>query len=218
MVVAPTTAVPMSTGFAVALNVFPAPSLSSRNSLASSNFGVNPKFFLISSWIPGICSIVDSSYTDCALSVTGPYESTAIVTGPIPRNPNATSPNANTAGASIRLPRPVVLRPKAMAISAIITIPNQNALKLPATKPYRLFSEGSPSRDDVTISRTCREPVEVNTFTNSGIIAPASVPHVITSDSFHHNVGSPPMAGIRSRDATNVSATETSEVSQTLLF
>ena len=43
--------------------------------------------------------MVESSYTDCALSVTGPYESTAIVTGPMPRKPNATSPNANTAGA-----------------------------------------------------------------------------------------------------------------------
>jgi len=38
---------------------------------------------------------------DCALSVTGPYESTAIVTGPMPRKPNATSPKAKTAGAII---------------------------------------------------------------------------------------------------------------------
>src|SRR2546427_6102380 len=97
-----------------------------------------------------------------------------------------------------------------MAISTIIVIPNQNALKFPATKPERMFSDAPPSREEVTISRTCRDPVEVNTFTNSGIIAPASVPHVITSDSFHHNVGSPPMLGIRSRDARNVSATETS--------
>lgn len=42
MVVAPTTAVPMSTGFAVALNVLPAPSLSSSRSLARSHWGVNP--------------------------------------------------------------------------------------------------------------------------------------------------------------------------------
>ena len=35
MVVAPTTAVPMSTGFAVALNVLPAPSFSSRLCLAT---------------------------------------------------------------------------------------------------------------------------------------------------------------------------------------
>src|SRR5881409_3746403 len=101
--------------------------------------------------MPGSCSIVDSSNTDCALSVTGPYESTAIVTGPMPRNPNATrpnanttglgglmlapavfafglvafgflgmGPNANTVGASINPPRPVVLTPKAIAISVII--------------------------------------------------------------------------------------------------
>ncbi len=102
-----------------------------------------------------------------------------------------------------------------MAISTIIVIPNQNALKFPATKPERMFSDAPPSREEVTISRTCRDPVEVNTFTNSGIIAPASVPQVITSDSFHHSVGSPPMLGIRSRDARNVSATDTSDVSHT---
>src|SRR6266576_4378300 len=102
-----------------------------------------------------------------------------------------------------------------MAISTIIVIPNQNALKFPATNPERMFNDAPPSREEVTISRTCRDPVEVNTLTNSGIIAPASVPQVITSDNFHHNVGSPPMLGIRRRDATNVSATETSDVSQT---
>src|ERR1019366_2947434 len=36
---------------------------------------------------------------DWALSVTGPYESTAIVTGPMPRKPKATRPNAKVAGA-----------------------------------------------------------------------------------------------------------------------
>src|SRR5207247_1977343 len=46
-----------------------------------------------------LSGFVDSSNTDCALSVTGPYESTAIVTGPMPRKPNATRPKANTAGA-----------------------------------------------------------------------------------------------------------------------
>jgi hypothetical protein len=38
IVVAPTTAVPISTGLAVALNVFPAPSFSSSKYLASSKF------------------------------------------------------------------------------------------------------------------------------------------------------------------------------------
>ncbi len=63
IVVAPTTAVPINTGLAVALNVFPAPSFSSRLCLA---------FSKSTSLIPGMLSMVDSSNTDCALSVTGP--------------------------------------------------------------------------------------------------------------------------------------------------
>ncbi len=71
-VVAPTTAVPMSTGLAVALKVFPAPSFSSRYTFAFSKSGSKPNSFLMSCWMFGIVSIVESSYTDCALSVTGP--------------------------------------------------------------------------------------------------------------------------------------------------
>ena len=48
IVVAPTTAVPMSTGLAVALKVLPAPSFSSRLSLATSKSGSKPKSLLIS--------------------------------------------------------------------------------------------------------------------------------------------------------------------------
>ena len=55
-------------------------------------------------------------------------------------------------------------------------MPSQYALKLPATRPERIFSDGPPSRDDVTTSRTWRDSVEVNTFTSSGMSAPASVP------------------------------------------
>src|SRR5437762_10566721 len=146
--------------------------------------------------------MTESSKTDCALSVTGPYESTAIVTGPIPRNPKATSPNEKTAGASMRPVSPVVLTPYAIAMSAIIVSPNQNALKFPATKPDRMFREAPPSRDDVTISRTCREVTDVKTLTNSGMIAPANVPQVTTRDSFHHSVGSPPRPGSSRRDPT----------------
>src|SRR6266550_8947665 len=174
-----------------------------------------PKSRRSSSLTPGIVSITDSSNTDCALSVTGPYESTAMVTGPMPRNPNATRPKAKTAGAIISPTSPVVLNPYAIAINDIMTIPNQNALKFPATKPDRMFSDAPPSRDEVTISRVCREPTEVKTFTNSGMIAPARVPQVITRDNFHHSVGSPPMFGINSRDARKVNATETIDVNQT---
>ena len=45
IVVAPTTAVPISTGLEVALKVLPAPSFSSRFSLAFSKSGVKPKSF-----------------------------------------------------------------------------------------------------------------------------------------------------------------------------
>src|SRR5262245_15660320 len=138
-----------------------------------------------------MCSMTESSKTDWALSVTGPYESTAIVTGPIPRKPNATRPKANTAGAVISADSPSVLTSYAIPISATMLSPSQYELKLPATKPDRMFRDGPPSRDDVTTSLTCADSVEVNTFTNSGMMAPASVPHVITVDSFHHNEPSP---------------------------
>src|SRR5438270_4086412 len=130
--------------------------------------------------------MVDSSNIDWALSVTGPYESTAIVTGPMPRKPNATRPNANTAGAIISVPKPSVLTRKPIDIRTMIARPSQYALKFPATKPERMLSDAPPSREDVTISLTCADFTEVKTLTSSGMIAPASVPQVITVDSFHH--------------------------------
>ena len=61
IVVAPTTAVPMSTGFAVALKVLPAPSFFSRLSLAVWKSGVNPKVVWIYWAMFGIVSMVESS-------------------------------------------------------------------------------------------------------------------------------------------------------------
>ncbi len=61
IVVAPTTAVPISTGLAVALNVLPAPSFSSSIRLAESHWTWKPKSFLISSSTFSISSIRDSS-------------------------------------------------------------------------------------------------------------------------------------------------------------
>ncbi len=101
IVVDPTTAVPISTGFAVALKVLPAPSFSSSRSFARSKLTLKPCSRFKLSLMPGMLSITDSSKTDCALSVTGPYESTAIVTGPMPRKPNATRPKAKTGAAVI---------------------------------------------------------------------------------------------------------------------
>src|SRR5690349_14078556 len=97
----------------------------------------------------------------------------------------------------------------------MIVMPSQYALKLPATRPDRMLSDGPPSRDDVTTSRVCRDSVDVNTFTNSGMIAPASVPHVMTADSFHHNVVSPPSVGIIPFETMNVRTTDRIEVNQT---
>src|SRR5687768_16668813 len=214
IVVAPTTAVPMSTGFAVALKVFPAPSFSSRRCFARSNCTSKPKSRRTCSFTFGTASIIDSSYTDCALSVTGPYESTAIVTGPMPRNPNATRPKANTAGAIMSTPSPCVLTRYAMAMSPMIAIPSQNAEKLPATKPDKMLSDAPPCRDDVTTSFVCAECTEVKIFTNSGMIAPASVPQVIMVESFHQSVPSP-SSGMSRYDDRYVSATETIDVSHT---
>ncbi len=58
------------------------------------------------------------------------------------------------------------------------------------------MSEAPPSREAVTTSRTCADSVEVKTLTTSGMMAPASVPQVMISESFHHRVVSPPRLGM----------------------
>src|SRR5512132_3594212 len=99
-------------------------------------------------------------------------------------------------------------------MSSSIASPIQKALKLPATRPDRMLSDAPPSRDDVTTSFTWRDSVEVNTFTSSGMIAPASVPQVMTVESFHQSVPSP-RSGIRTHDAKYVMTTELIDVSHT---
>src|SRR5438067_13040815 len=80
-----------------------------------------------------------------------------------------------------------------------------------------MLSDGPPSREAVTVSRTWPELTLVNTFTSSGMTAPASVPHEMIADSFHHrpfgSVDSP--WPISAYDTTNVSAIEMIEVSHT---
>src|SRR5512147_1291794 len=80
-----------------------------------------------------------------------------------------------------------------------------------------MLSDGPPSFDAVTTSRTCPELTEVNTLTSSGMIAPASVPHEMIADSFHHspNGSAESPLPIRKYDVTNVRTTETIEVSHT---
>src|SRR3712207_4793016 len=87
--------------------------------------------------------------------------------------------------------RPPRLITYEIAISPMIAMPSQNALKLPATSPDRMLSEDPPSRDDVTTSRVCLDSVDVKIFTSSGMMAPASVPHVMIVDSFHQSDPSP---------------------------
>src|SRR4029079_8091221 len=81
-----------------------------------------------------------------------------------------------------------------------------------------MFSEGPPSRDAVTTSLTCLEEVDVKILIISGMIAPASVPQVMISDSFHHRLSLLPPAprrGTSRYETTNVIATDTSDVTHT---
>src|SRR5215471_6816672 len=78
-----------------------------------------------------------------------------------------------------------------------------------------MLREGPPSSDEVTISLTWRESMEVKTLTSSGMMAPASVPQEMMLASFHHNVESPAKLGIISQETTKVRIMETKEVTQT---
>src|SRR5215475_16182644 len=139
-----------------------------------------------------------------------------MVTGPMPRNPNATRPKANTAGATISPPRPP-LKVYAMPIKMAILMPSQKPEKLPATNPDRMLSDEPPSRDDVTTSLTCCDSVEVKTLTSSGMIAPAAVPHEMMIESCHHKLGLLPRSGIINLETTKVRTIETAEVMITRL-
>src|SRR5688572_911231 len=80
-----------------------------------------------------------------------------------------------------------------------------------------MLSDGPPSFEAVTVSRTWPELTEVNTLTSSGMIAPANVPHEMIADSFHQrpygSVDSPwPM---RRYETANVRPTDTIDVSHT---
>src|SRR5438034_2583981 len=92
--------------------------------------------------------------------------------------------------------RPSVLTKYARAISPAMSMPFQNALKLPATIPDRIVSDAPPSRDAVTISWTCLECELVKILVNSGMRTAASVPQLMIVASCHQRVGRglPPMA------------------------
>ena len=110
--------------------------------------------------MPGSASMRLSSNTDCALSVTGPKLSTAIVTGAIARKPNATSPNAKTGAPNTNRAGMSAIKSwfnenrYDVNISPRMTIPIQNAEKLPATNPESTFSDAPPWPEASVISWT----------------------------------------------------------------
>src|SRR5262245_19292021 len=125
----------------------------------------------------------------------------------MPRKPNATRPNANTGAATMMLPSESTDTAYEIAIRMTMTTPIQQALKLPATRPESTFSDAPPSREETTTSFTCFDSVDVKILMTSGMIAPASVPHVMMVESFHQSDVSPPRSGMRTAETMYVITT-----------
>ena len=109
---------------------------------------------------------------------------------------------------------------QARSMSTMMTSPIQKADILPATNPERMFSEAPPCFEQLVTSRTCLELVLTNTFVNSGISAPATVPQLMIIESTHQRAGwATPSAVLKSPSnillAMNVIRMETAEVIQT---
>src|ERR1700743_1059941 len=113
----------------------------------------------------------------------------------MPRNPKATSPKAKMGAAKGNwggmrdINAPLVEICEATNMRTMMTSPIQNAEKLPATNPDRMFSDAPPCLEQLVTSRTCLEFVLTNTFVNSGITAPATVPQLIITDNTHQKSG-----------------------------
>src|SRR5215469_12493652 len=159
---------------------------------------------------------------DWALSVTGPKLSTAMMTGPMARKPKATRPKAKIGAANlncsgIRFSSAAFCENRyATNMSVRMHRPIQNAQKLPATKPDRMFSDGPPWLDAVVISFTCLECVLTKIFVNSMMSGPASVPQDMMPASTHQRFGSASLKSFNnSQLAPKVARMETMEVSQT---
>src|SRR5437899_12769708 len=101
-----------------------------------------------------------------------------------------------------------------MPMRTTTAMPSQYAEKFPATRPERMSRDAPPSRAEVTTSRTWADSVDVNTLTSSGMMAPASVPQVMTVESLYQSVPSP-SPGMRSPDTREARATEMREVNHT---
>ena len=129
--------------------------------------------------------------------MTGPKLSTAMVTGPMPRKPNAIRPKAKIGAAKSRYASGIrsarsgfMLSFQPTAISTSSRKPIQNALKLPATKPDRMFRLAPPCAEALVTSFTCLELVLVKILVNSGIRAPAMVPRLMMVARTHHRFSS----------------------------
>src|SRR5260221_13095230 len=149
-----------------------------------------------------------------------------MVTGPIPRKPKATKPKAKMGAAKRNFAGMMdskaawVETCQAANISTMMTKPIQNADILPATKPDRMLRDAPPCLEQLVTSRTWRELVLTNTFVNSGIKAPATVPQLIITDRTHQRAGcAAPVASLKSPSSTllamKVITIDTAEVIQT---
>src|SRR5206468_10413993 len=86
--------------------------------------------------------------------------------------------------------------------------------------PERMFNEAPPCLEQLVTTSTCLDLVLTNTFVNSGMSAPATVPQLMMHESTHHNAGwATPAASLKSPSsnllARKVIPIETNEVSQT---
>src|SRR5512137_2316599 len=102
---------------------------------------------------------------------------------------------------------------------SMMTNPIQNAEKLPATKPDRMFNDAPPCLEQLVTSLTWRELVLTKILVNSGIKAPATVPQLMMAESTHQSAGcgTPLIAKSPNNSllATKVMAMDTAEVIQT---
>src|SRR6516164_11839724 len=130
----------------------------------------------------------------------------------MPSRPNATRPNANTAGCCMNCSRPLCEKKYATNNSTASVSAFQNTEKLPATMPERMLSEAPPSLLAATTSATWRECALVNTFVNSGITAAASVPHEMMIESVAHRL--PPSGASSHLDTANVTTIDRIEHTQ----
>src|ERR1039457_3748956 len=119
----------------------------------------------------------------------------------MPRNPNATSPNAKIGAANLKRSGIQATMGESVKVASRhaenirnkMHRPIQNAEKLPATRPDKMFSDAPPCFEQVVTSLACWDLVLVKILVNSGITAPATVPQEMMADNTHHSSGLMPI-------------------------